>query len=354
MNALPGDVLAEVLRHVDQPGRVACMLACKALSCAARIPAVWHNGITLKQLDRTAVSFVLAQSCPVVTIESVRPDDVAWFLDSLANDGGDCVLKDLSVRLGRLQRVPAGLTEAMCRHRALERLCLDIERLDNTSEVFFAPETPLPKLHTLAVREQTHGETFTRQLVVWFAGMHANLPALTTVDLHVGMSDIMVSVDTMPSLRHLVYVCDEDSGGETYEDVNLVGATLDVLELEVGVHTDFRRLSDHLHQAHVRKLVLHVNDEFLDLMLPLGPDLVDLVLSMRVETTEVEFDFRTLPSWQPNLASLTVIPPSHLPIADCEYTVSFRNCDTLSDWVAFMGKCAIVTPPCTRMHALPH
>lgn len=353
IGSLPDDVLAQVLRHTDQPGRVACMLASKALASALRVPAAWQDGITLGELDHTAVSFVLARACPVVVIESARPDDVAWFLDSLADAGGDGILKNLTVRLGAIQRLPAALTEAVCRQRNLAAVRVDIRELKTTSEVFFAPETPLAALETLSIVEQTSAGTGTRQLVLWFGGMQSNLPALEAVELQLGMSDIMVSVDTMPSLRRLAYVCDEEAGGETYEDVNLVGANLDVLELEVGVHSDFRRLSHHLRQASVRKLVLHVNDEFLDLMLPLSPDMTELVLSMRLEATEVEFDFRTLPAWQPKLACITVVPAPDWSVDECEYTLSFRNCNALSDWTAFLASCTLVTPPCTRLHALP-
>lgn len=348
---LPCDVLGEVMRRVRQRDRIACMTTCKALHAAAMLPASWR-ALALTELDRTAVDFLLAHPCPCISVRSRRPDDIAWFLHAVADGGCNAVIQELYIHMGAVKRVPNELLAAVSRHAELRCLAIDVDEVRRTSEVFFPAGHRLQRLERLAIREHS---PVTRQLIVWFAGSQPAFPALREVELVVGISDVMVGIDSMHNLRHVVYRCDEDEGGETYEDINMEGASLDVLEIDIGLHTDTRRLCRQLMHASVRRLVLYLNDDYLDISWPMSPDLEELVLGMCVETADVEFDFLTLRDDHPRLASVELMVAAEWlqgpegPLR--EHTLVFRHVPQLSEFVAFAPK--VHVEPTTRVCISP-
>lgn len=330
---LPVEVLGEVMRRVDQESRVACFTACKALNAAATLPGVWET-VHLAELDRTAVAFLLEHPCHTVVIRNDRPDDIAWFLDALADKGASDTIRKLRIEMGVVKRVPSELFVALGRHSALQSLVVDVQSVEKTCEVLFENDHCLQRLETLEVRENSE---LTKQLVVWFNGNHSSFTALCKVELVVGMSDIMTSLDKMPSLRELAYRCDEDEGGETYEDVNMAGATLDALEIDVGVYTDTRRLFRQMARATVRKLTLHMNDDYFEISRPLSPEMEELCIFVCVDQADLELDFCCLRDDHPSLNKIDVRigSPWQHELGLCEHTVTFRHVPAFTEWMAF-------------------
>jgi hypothetical protein len=333
MAALPVEVLGEVMRRVDQDARVACFTACKALKSAATLPNVWET-LHFTELDHTAVAFLLEHPCHTVVIRNDRPDDIAWFLDILADRGASDMIRKLRIEMGAVKRVPSELFVALGRHSGLQSLIVDVQSVEKTCEVLFENDHCLQRLETLAVRE---GSELTKQLVVWFNGNHSSFAALWKLELVVGMSDIMTSLDKMPGLRELVYRCDEDEGGETYEDVNMAGATLNALEIDVGVYTDTRRLFRHMCRATIKKLTLHMNDDYFEISRPLSPAMEELYISVCVDQADLELDFCCLRDDHPDLKHINVhvgLPWQH-ELGLCEHTVTFRHVPAFNEWLTY-------------------
>lgn len=356
MVPLPLDVMGEVLKRADQDTRVACLTVSKAWHCAAMLATVW-DAVRFEEVDATALNFLRRQpNVRRVAIHTHRPDDVAWFFDALADAGHADQLRDVHVHMGPVQRVPSSLLRAMSRHADLASLCIDIAHIDKVSELSFPKTHSLAKLERLSIREHSGA---TRQLVLWFNGTQPQFKALREVTLHVGMSDVMVGVDGMHALREVSYLCDEEEGGETYEDINIHGADLDRLELEVGVHTDYARLCAQLQQASVRTLVLHLNDDFLALSMPASPDMRHLIIGFRVDAADVELDFATLRDYHPKLGKVTVGVTAEWIVRDddimesCDHTLVFRNIPDFGTWLAYVTKVQLDIQPTTRICMTP-
>ena len=354
--SLPLDVMGEVMKRADQASRVACMTVSKAWHAAAVLTSVW-DAVRFEEVDATALEFVLRHpGIRRAVVHSHRPDDVAWFFDALADAGHDQQLRDVQIDIGPVQRVPSALLRALARHTALESLSIDIAHIDKVSELSFPKNHAMTKLQKLSIREYSG---VTRQLVLWFNGTQPQFQALRDVHLCVGMSDVMVGVDGMVSLKELTYLCDEEEGGETYEDINMHGADLDRLELEVGVHTDFERMCTQLQHASVRTIVLHFNDDFLALTLPLSPDLRHLMIGFRVDAADVELDFPTLRDHHPKLEKLTVCVTADWIANDadilesCDHTLVFRHIPDFPAWLAYVTKVHLEIVPTTRICMTP-
>lgn len=331
--ALPLEVLGEVMRHANQEARVACFTTCKALKSAAMLPGAWEV-MHFTELDRTAVIFLAEHPCHTVYIRNDRPDDIAWFLDTLADNGASDTIRKLHIEIGAVKRVPSELFVALGRHSALQTLTVDVRSVEKVCEVLFEKDHCLQQLETLTVRE---GTELSKQLIVWFNGSQSSFTALRKVDFLVNSSDIMTSLDKMPSMRELAYRCDDDEHGETFEDVNMAGATLDALEIDVGLQTDTRRLFRQLNRATVKKLTLHLNDEEFEISRPLSPAMEELHISVCVDRADVDLDFRCMRDDHPNLKHINVHigSPWQHELTLCEHLVTFRYVPTFSEWLAF-------------------
>jgi len=336
---LPSEILCEIMRVAGQPARVQSMLACKSLSSAAGSPGVWES-VTFADLDDTAVDFMLKHRCATVTVISVTPDDVAWFLHKLADTGcGDCIA-DLRLEIGMVQRLPEDLLCAVGRHAGLQHFAMTVDDMDQGCEICFSRSAQLLDLRTLSIVERS---AEVKQLAVWFDGSQSRFPQLRSLELEVALSDVLAGACHMPHLRRLVYRADDDEGGETYEDACLTGCELDHLELDVGADSDMRYLCRQISKAAVRRLVLHVTDDFLDLSRPLSTELEDLVISMCTTQAEIELDFLALLAHK-RLKRLELrlgapwITADPAVAAGCEHTLVFRHVPAVRDWVDLMGR----------------
>ena len=350
LTQLPPDVMIEVMRQTGQEDRIACMTASKALSHAALLPAVWDS-VTFRELDRSALNFLMGHPCPHVRIESCRPDDVAWFLATLADMGHGTVMRSLVIELGCVERVPDMLLEEVSRHSELRELSIRAQEIKYGCEAGFAADHQLTKLQRLRVVDDTPEG---RQLVVWFRGPKG-FGALESVHFEVSMSDVGTCAGFMPQLRTLVYRF-EPYGGEELDDLLLAGCCFDLVELDVDANTHCRRLFKQLARASVQHLVLHLNDDHILLDRPMSPDMHTLTLDVCSDAVDIEIDFQTLQEQHPRLGTLRVQLGGVLlggDAMDAEHTLVFRHVPAVRDWLRFFTRVRLETTPSTRVMISP-
>lgn len=334
---LPHDVLCQIMGASTQGDRVACMTACRSLMKAATAPGVWTR-VCFTELDRSAVRFMERHRCPVVHVSTACPDDVAWFFEKLREMGVDCV-RVLHVDLEPTPRMPSDFLRGIGAQTRLAHLRVTIEALEDPSEIYFCRNHCLTSLQTLEIVERTEGA---KQLVVWWEASHARFHNLTSAIVDVGLADVMTGLRHMPRLRRLVYNFEPVEGGETYEDVELEGVDMDVLEFSVDCETDFATLGEQLGTARrVGGLVLHCHDEYVDLT---GIDWTAVEsLSLRMHTTraEVKLDFEGVrasrrfrridlsigAAWADNLEVATA----------CRHTLFFTHVAAPRDWAVHLA-----------------
>ena len=361
LSDLPCEVLARIVGACDQPDKVACMTACKALSAAATAVGAWSDRVTFRDLDASAVAFMARHRCPSVSIDTACPDDVPWFFDKLHAAGVACI-RELEVRLsgggpsgggggGRsaVQRVPMDLLAPVARHATLRCVRLSVEGLEDTCEVAFPADTHLPELHTLEIVEEPVDGS--RQLIVWFADAHAGLPALETLVLDVGLSDVMAGLRRLPALKRVRYLYDEEQGGETFEDVSLAGLDLDCLETAVGEETAYADLWRELAACTVRRLVLHLMDDWLYLSDPLSPGLRELVVTMHVAHADVKVDFPVVRDLK-HLRALGLAAAPWVAHQELHHTLMFAEV-AVPEWIRFFGAVHVSLLPATRVLIAP-
>lgn len=353
LTSLPYELLCAIMKRTDQAGRVSSMLATKALSAAALGTGVWDS-VTFRELDRTAVEFMARHRCSRVTVDDCPPDDVAWFMHMLADTGCAECITDLAINIGTVQRVPADLLCAVSRHTGLETLEIIINDCDLTCEISFPVDCQLHQLRRLSIVEIE-----SNQIIVWFQGCHARFTSLSSLCLDVSLSDVMTGLRHMPHLRTLTYRCDPDDGGETFEDVRMTGTKLDRLEIDVGNDTDMGHLAREMELASIDTLVLHMNDDYLDLTHPFSPSLRRLVLSMYTQDADVELDFPNLVDSQ--VRDITVVVGAPWILLDstmmeaCHFDLSFRHTPNLTTWMEHLraGRLTLNTTESTRVIVNP-
>lgn len=347
---LPAEVLGDVMRLAGQPGRTACMLASKALLAAADAKGSWDR-VTFRDLDGTAVRFMQRHRCATVCVRTSTPDDVSWFLDALADGGcNDCVT-DLALRIGEVQRLPGDLLDAVARHWRLRRLDVTIARCETTCEIGWPRVAHLPELRDVRILERTPGP---RNVVLWFDHSHPRFVALERLRLGVALSDVLTGVYRMPRLRHLSYRFEgEGALGENLDDACLDGMNLDVLELDVTDDTDTRNLFDQLRRCSVRRLVLHMHDDFLDLSQPLSAALEELVIGLCTPCVDVNIDFQCLASHH-RLRDVSVeVTAPWISEEECHPTLAFQHVDGFASFLSLFARVTLDYPPGTRVCMSP-
>lgn len=348
---MPQGVLVDILRAAGQPARVQSMVTCKALWEAATAEGTWDS-VSFVDLDSTALEFMQRHRCRDVQITSVTPDDVSWFLSALAERGCDDCIATLRLQFGRVQRLPEDLLDAVSMHGSLRSLDIRVDHCERHSDLVWPRRPRLLRLEQLVVVECTERQNVT----VWWNESHSCFPELRSLELRVGVSDVMTAACQMPRLRRLVYRFDQE-GGETYEDACLAGSDLDVLELTVDDDTDTRHLFHQLELASVRRLVLHMADDYLDVCQPLSPALEELVLGMSSTNGSVILDFPFLAQARKlRLVELGVTDPAMLDspgeLAACHHLVVFQH--TSPDaWRAMFNRVRLQLLPTTRVCISP-
>ncbi len=348
---MPADVLGSIMSAAGQPARVQSMVACKALHGAATGQGVWDS-IVFGDLDKSAVQFLLRHRCPKVTVKSVTPDDIAWFLGRVADlGGGDCI-RDLRLDIGRVQRMPEDLLCAVARHSALRHFSMFIDDCEMTCEMVWPRTAQLHELRTMTIVETG---VDAKSVVVWFSGSQSRFPALEDLTLDVGLSDVMAGLCHMPRLRRLVYHFDTEEGGETYEDACMVGADLDVLEIDLNDESDTRHLFRQMEQCAVRRLVLHTHVEGVDVVHPLSPSIEELVFGMHCTYADVTIDFPYLAEYAAlRLVQLEVMCPEILQseMGDCRHCLTFEH-GSLRDCMKLFSRVRLNVLPSTRVAFSP-
>lgn len=321
---LPFDIQVEILRRVDQRGRISCMTVCKALHRAATHPSLWRSVDFRTDAFRTdtalksAARFVRNTGCVTVKVKGQRPDDVTDVLLRMAG----APLMHLHVTLDTVQRIPAGIVVAPTRLSGLRTLTIVTQKVCNFSTLSF-PSRCLNLLETLVVRERCHD----RNLDLEFP--NEGFVALQHVHLNLFGSNIMHQASRLPCLRKLVYRNEAHTGGDTYEDALLAGACLDHLEFDLGEDSDIWFLSRELNRCAVRRLVIHASCEQVDLMNLEMEHLEELEVHVYDAFSTVALDSRNFRS---TLRSLSV-RVHHVTTSDSDHVLSFHG---VSDPVACM------------------
>jgi hypothetical protein len=351
---VPHDVLCQVMRLAGQSARTACFTASKQLSAAATARGVWGGGVTFYDLDRSAVEFVRRHRPARVRVDGACPDDVSWFFDTLRDEGLTTCIRHLLVRLGVVQRVPSDLLDGIGAQSELERLDVFVEDLDQPCNIYVPDDHRLTKLRTLSV---TDGSPC-KELFVLFRGAQPRLTSLRSLELDVGMSDVMHGLRHMPALRRVVYRYEEDNDTETYEDAWLEGLDLDALEVSVGAQTDYRHLYSQIARCVVRDLVLHVADDWVDINEKLSPALESLTVCMHVTSAEVRVDFPFLLEYE-RLRRVRLDIGAHwiteepMIVNSCHHTLIFGHVHAIDDWVAFQKRVEVLKHPTTSVLLAP-
>ena len=347
---MPADVLSSIMCVAGQPARVQSMVACKALCAAATGKGAWDS-VIFGDLDLSAVKFMLRHRCAMVTVRSNTPDDIAWFLGRLADMGGADCIRELRLEIGPVQRVPEDLLCAVARHGSLQHFGMCVDECEMTCELVWPRTSRLYDLRTMTI---TESGLDAKRIVVWFSGSQSRFPALEEMTLDIGLTDVLAGVCHMPRLRRLVYHFDADEGGETYEDMCMAAVDLDVLELDINDETDthlFRQLA----RCSVRRLVLHVYDEYLDLSHPLSPDLEELVFAMHTTCAEISIDYPNLAECQRlRSVELSVASPDILEsqMDACHHSLVFQH-GHCTDCMRLLSRVRLDVLSCTRVSFSP-
>lgn len=352
LKQLPDDVLRHIMRLADQEARVACMSACRALHRAAGALGVWTE-VTLYDLDPAAVAFMERHRCPVVRVVTDCPDDVAWFFEQLYERGIVCV-RHLRIELGAVMRVPMDLLCGIGVQDTLERLSIRVHSLDGASEICFCKHHRLQRLRTLEISEHTEQA---KHLVVWMDDTHDRFHRLTSVALDVGLSDIMAGLRHVPTARRVAYSFETDGegggGGETFEDMELAGARLDSLDLDLDGEVDTATMAAELCKCDVGTLTLHVKDEHVDLAHGFGR-VRRLVLRLHLTYTNIRLDFEALRACR-QLEEL-VVDAAPLVTGMCAPTLYFVNVPSPGEWAAHVaptGPLRLDVLPTAQVHLSP-
>lgn len=355
LTSLPGEVLADVMRLAGQPARVQSMLACKALSEAASAPGVWAS-VIFSDLDLSAVRFMERHRCAEVSILSDTPDDIAWFLNALTDSGMTDCIKRLRLDIGRVQRLPEDLLCAVSRHGCLEQFTMFVDECEVPCELIFPRTSSLSNLRKLTIVENSMD---VKNVVVFFCATQPRFTSLEEVHIDVGMSDLLDRCGHLPHLRRVTYHFDMEESGETYENAELQGLDLDLLEMDVNCETDLPHLCRELEKCTVRRLVLHVCDDFLDLSRRLSPALEELVIGLRTPDAEVLVDFPFLAEY-PRLRALEIpvtadwILGNTAELQACEHSVVFQHVPNVAAWTSLFGRVALTASSTATLTISPH
>ena len=349
---LPSELVHDILARSDQDGRMACLLASKTLMSVARQPRLFED-LTMNEPDTEgAVRFVTFAQPRSLLIKSCSPDDVAMFLDALADAGAHRTLQYLTVEFGDVVRLPCALLRIVGRYPELLSVRISADRVMRECDLAFPLRFEgLSKLQTLCLvefDEQRDG----RNVVLHFSGAQHRLPCLETVFLAVQSSDVLTcGGGSFPSLRRCVYRSDD----ETYDDLDLVDMTLEHLELDLHSETNADALFGQLasmERADTLVLVSWWDALLFDSPLPCE----HLVVQLTEDESCVQFDFVSLRDDNPLLRSVSVSRgtgdgelPSPPPSGS--YVLRFVSVPSLSDFLEYRvvrfdapGACVHIDP----------
>ena len=310
---LPLELVREILSRTDQPGRVGCMLASKALLGAARHAPLYERLCVLDP-DLHAARFAAFARPREIIVKARSPDDAALFLETFLDLGGGGRLQALTVEMGCVSRVPNALLTLATRFKELTELKITVERVQRGCDLVFPSGRRLPKLRTLWLVEYDDMPAMGRNVVVTFGGAQARMPALQHLVVAAQSSDVLsAGADAFPALRTVVYRSDDD----TYGDLDLVDMELEHLELDVHSESHLDALFGQLagmRRADTLSLVAW-DDVLVDSPLPCRR----LEVALMEREGCLQLDFVSLRDESPELRSLAVTAgdpeaPAHHPV----------------------------------------
>lgn len=221
---LSSEVLRCILAKTDQTTRVAACASARRVFDAAAHPSVWRH--TTVYAPNSAALAYLRRVRPE-TVHLVHHDirAVESFLDGMRAAGLVASVTALRVDILQAARVPCAcaLLNYVAEFEKLEDLDILMSDVPKPTCFAFSPGATLPRLQAIRIRDTSTP----RKLEVYL--VDAKMPALETVHVEAATCDVLAHVPEYPRLRSVRYHAEDES----FEDANLDGARLELLDVDV-------------------------------------------------------------------------------------------------------------------------
>ena len=221
---LSADVLRCILAKTDQATRVAACASARKVFDAAAHPSVWRR-TTVYALSSAALAYL--RRVRPETVHLVHHDirAVESFLEGMRAQGLAASVTAMRVDVSGAAKVPCAcaLLSYVAEFEKLEDLDIRLDSVPKPTCLAFSPGAALPRLRTLRIKDTSSP----RRLEVYL--VDARLPALESVHVEAATCDVLARVPEYPGLKHIKYFAED----ETFEDANLDGARLELLDVDV-------------------------------------------------------------------------------------------------------------------------
>lgn len=331
---LPPEVLVRILRRCDQTARVLARQTCRAVKEAAEDRCLWRS-MTIVTFDDSGVQFAGLAAPEELVLRPRSPDDAAAFLDDLADREPEAAagVTRLRVAVGSVERVPNALLATACRLRNLEALEVTAQEVRRETHLSFPARVSdmLPRLRSLRVAELNPEP---KHLTLHFRESPTRPPclaALETLSLDVASCNLLAfGASALPSAKVVSYHNDDDM----YDDLDLAGMDLDVLELTLGFDAHVPHVYDQLSLMRRVGTLRLLSWDDLHVDTPIPAECLELCLL--VPETCVQLDLLALRAECPALRRVSIgRAPDESDPPQCKWTARFINIMSLAEWVAF-------------------
>jgi hypothetical protein len=356
VSALPADVLRCVLGQLDQPDLASCMLVSKPVRDVALDPSLWTS-MTIAHPDPSALRFFMRSGrCESVTLTG-SPDDMAWFLSTVAARGGGDRLRHVCLRMATVTRVPDTLMAVLAGLPALETCSVSVDACQHPS-VLRVP-AGLTRLRELDVSESPTADdvwAMRRQVAVEFGHAAHALTALRRVTLNVASSDLVQRLHDFPALTSVTHHVDH----ETYHPAaDLAAATpqprrrFEYLELPVGEESLPDGFAAVMHGVDVDHLVVHARDElYVSCVLPARR--VSLVMDNRAFGSDAQIVIE-FPEFIESVAKgLRELRIDETASSKPGWSVRFVGVPGLAAWLDVVGRIQLHVAPTAQLEITPY
>lgn len=221
---LSPEVLQCILAKADQATRVAACASARRVFDAAAHPSVWRR-VTVYTLDTAALAYLRRVRPETVHLVHHDTRAVESFLGGMREQGLVVSVTALQVDITAAGKLACGcaLLDYIAEFERLEELAITMHEVPKPMCLAFGTGSVMPKLRAIKIADRSEP----RRLEVYL--VDAQLPELQVVDVEVATCDILARVPEYPRLRSVRYM----AGDESFEDANLDGARLELLDVDV-------------------------------------------------------------------------------------------------------------------------
>lgn len=221
---LSPEVLRCILAKADQATRVAACASARRVFDAAAHPSVWRR-TTVYSPDTAALTYLRRVRPETVHLVHHDARAVESFLEGMRAQGLAASVTALDIDIGAAGRLPCAcaLLDYVAEFERLEELAITLRDVPQPTCLAFGAGCVLPRLRAIKIWDRSA----TRKLEVYL--VDAKLPELRAVDVEAATCDVLARVPEYPRLRSVRYVAQDES----FEDANLDGARLEVLDVDV-------------------------------------------------------------------------------------------------------------------------